>query len=91
MQMLDFTAQKIQARPTPSNAGTKHLDAFLVRKEILADYHLRVGQIIEDARLPEGRELIEQRLDETEVRDRTTVSLITARRCHYLDFRVMLS
>src|SRR6201994_1125277 len=35
------------------------------RSEILLDYHLRVGQITRDSRVPEGCVLTEQRLDET--------------------------
>src|ERR1700729_4198353 len=34
------------------------------RLEVLRDYHLRVGQITQDTRLPEGQILAEQRLDE---------------------------
>src|SRR6201987_5148218 len=36
------------------------------RDEIFADYHLRVGQITADTRLPPGQVLTEQRLDETQ-------------------------
>jgi heme-degrading monooxygenase HmoA len=50
------------------------------RGEVLSDYHLRVGQITRDTRLPEGYTLQEQRLDETEVGEGTTVTLIDARR-----------
>jgi heme-degrading monooxygenase HmoA len=50
------------------------------RGEILLDYHLRVGQITQDTRLPEGSELHEQRLDETETGAGTTVTLIDAQR-----------
>jgi len=50
------------------------------RREILLDYHLRVGQITKDTRIPEGYELHEQRLDETEVGEGTTVILINAKR-----------
>ena len=50
------------------------------RREILLDYHLRVGQITKDTRIPEGYELHEQRLDETEVGEGTTVILIDAKR-----------
>jgi heme-degrading monooxygenase HmoA len=39
------------------------------RNEILQDYHLRVGQLTQDTRLPAGCELLEQRLDETQVGD----------------------
>jgi heme-degrading monooxygenase HmoA len=48
------------------------------RNQILRDYHLRVGQITRDTRLPPGLELHEQRLDETEVGEGTTVTLIDA-------------
>lgn len=50
------------------------------RDEILLDYHLRVGQLTQDTRLPEGYELHEQRLDETETGEGTTVMLIDAKR-----------
>lgn len=50
------------------------------RDAILADYHLRVGQITADDRLPDGCTLSEQRLDETEIGEGTTVTLITATR-----------
>jgi heme-degrading monooxygenase HmoA len=50
------------------------------RSEILSDYHLRVGQVTQDTRLPAGCELLEQRLDETEAGEGTTVTLITAER-----------
>jgi heme-degrading monooxygenase HmoA len=48
------------------------------RAEILLDYHLRVGQLTQDTRLPEGYALLEQRLDETETGEATTVTLIDA-------------
>jgi heme-degrading monooxygenase HmoA len=45
-----------------------HHDAQVAgRDKILADYHLRVGQITSDTHTPEGMELLEQRLDETEI------------------------
>jgi heme-degrading monooxygenase HmoA len=50
------------------------------RTDVLSDYHLRVGQVTRDTRLPEGHELVEQRLDETEVGEGTAVTLIDARR-----------
>ncbi|MGY3618152.1 antibiotic biosynthesis monooxygenase family protein [Bradyrhizobium sp. USDA 10063] len=50
------------------------------RDEILADYHLRVGQITADNQIPAGHALNEQRLDETEVGEGTTVTLINATR-----------
>jgi heme-degrading monooxygenase HmoA len=50
------------------------------REEILLDYHLRVGQLTRDTQLPEGLALQEQRLDETETGEGTTVILIDAKR-----------
>jgi heme-degrading monooxygenase HmoA len=50
------------------------------RGEVLLDYHLRVGQLTQDTRLPEGYELLEQRLDETETGEGTTATLIDGRR-----------
>jgi heme-degrading monooxygenase HmoA len=50
------------------------------RAEILSDYHLRVGQLTQDTRLPDGYALHEQRLDETEVGEGTTVTLIDGNR-----------
>src|ERR1700743_2702546 len=48
------------------------------RTEILSDYHLRVGQITQDPRIPEAHVLAEQRFDETEVGEGTAVTLIDA-------------
>jgi heme-degrading monooxygenase HmoA len=50
------------------------------RFEVFLDYHLRVGQITRDTKLAEGYVLHEQRLDETETGDGTTVTLIDAKR-----------
>lgn len=50
------------------------------RFQILEDYHLRVGQITADTRLPDGFALIEQRLDETEAGTGTAVTLIDGAR-----------
>lgn len=50
------------------------------RDDILADYHLRVGQVTSDNQVPQGYEFTEQRLDETEVGEGTTVTLINAAR-----------
>jgi heme-degrading monooxygenase HmoA len=52
----------------------------LGRNEILLDYHLRVGQYTADTKLPPDCELAEQRLDETETGDATTVVLTTSKR-----------
>jgi heme-degrading monooxygenase HmoA len=49
------------------------------RSEILLDYHLRVGQITQDTRIPLGYTLEEQRLDETAVGAGTIVTLIDAK------------
>jgi heme-degrading monooxygenase HmoA len=49
------------------------------RSEILADYHLRVGQVTADTRIPHGYRLEEQRLDETEVGEGTTLTLLDAK------------
>jgi heme-degrading monooxygenase HmoA len=49
------------------------------RGEVLLDYHLRVGQLTRDTRLPDGYALHEQRLDETEVGEGTTATLTDAR------------
>jgi heme-degrading monooxygenase HmoA len=50
------------------------------RAEILLDYHLRVGQITADTRIPKDQTLMEQRLDETEVGEGTTLTLLDAKR-----------
>lgn len=50
------------------------------RREILADYHLRVGQITADTEVPQGYTIVEQRLDETEVGESKAITLITAKR-----------
>jgi heme-degrading monooxygenase HmoA len=50
------------------------------RDEILADYHLRVGQITADNQLPPGHVLTEQRLDETEVGEGSAITLINMTR-----------
>ena len=47
---------------------------------VLADYHLRVGQVTADTRLPPGQVLREQRLDETETGAATTITLLDAQR-----------
>jgi heme-degrading monooxygenase HmoA len=46
------------------------------RFQILEDYHLRVGQVTVDTRLPAGYALQEQRLDETDAGIGTAVTLI---------------
>lgn len=50
------------------------------RSGILRDYHLRVGQVTADTQVPAGYVLEEQRLDETEAGDGTSIVLITDER-----------
>jgi heme-degrading monooxygenase HmoA len=50
------------------------------RSDVFLDYHLRVGQLTRDTRLPDDQALREQRLDETETGAATTVTLIDAKR-----------
>ena len=50
------------------------------RMEVFRDYHLRVGQLTRDTRVPAGYALEEQRLDATEIGSGTTVTLIDAKR-----------
>ena len=49
------------------------------REDVLLDHHLRVDQVTRDTSPPAGHALREQRLDETEVGEGTTVILIDAR------------
>src|ERR1700749_4587600 len=46
------------------------------RTEILLDYHLRVGEVTHDTHVPAGQTIQEQRLDETEIGEGTTISFI---------------
>jgi heme-degrading monooxygenase HmoA len=50
------------------------------RSEIFSDYHLRIGQLTHDTRPLRGYTLSDQRLDETETGDATTISLIDGKR-----------
>ncbi|MGO4674883.1 antibiotic biosynthesis monooxygenase [Bosea sp. 2YAB26] len=50
------------------------------RSGIFLDYHLRVGEITRDTQIPEGQTLRQQRLDETQVGEGTTVTLVTGPR-----------
>jgi heme-degrading monooxygenase HmoA len=50
------------------------------RGEVFNDYHLRVGQLTRDTRLPDGYSLQEQRLDETAQGGATAIVLVDARR-----------
>jgi heme-degrading monooxygenase HmoA len=49
------------------------------RSEILRDYHLRVGQVTHDTHVPAGQRIEEQRFDETETGQGTTITLIDAK------------
>ena len=49
------------------------------RSQIFSDYHLRIGQVTQDTRLPAGHSLLDQRLDETEAGEATTITLIDCR------------
>jgi heme-degrading monooxygenase HmoA len=49
------------------------------RSDIFLDYHLRIGQLTQDTRPPQGQTLSEQRLDETQTGEATTITLIDAR------------
>ena len=49
------------------------------RAEILADYHLRINEVTYDTEIPEGCELRDQRLDETELGAGTAITLIDAK------------
>ena len=48
------------------------------RSQIFLDYHLRVGEVVLDTRIPAGQELRQQRLDETAAGAGTTVTLLSA-------------
>lgn len=50
------------------------------RSDIFLDYHLRIGQLTQDTRPPQGQTLREQRLDQTETGEATSITLIDARR-----------
>jgi heme-degrading monooxygenase HmoA len=57
-----------------------HLVQERGRSEIFLDYHLRIGELTADSRAPAGQALQQQRLDETQAGDATTVILINAKR-----------
>jgi heme-degrading monooxygenase HmoA len=48
------------------------------RSQIFLDYHLRVGEVVLDTRIPAGQDLRQQRLDETAAGAGTTVTLLSA-------------
>jgi heme-degrading monooxygenase HmoA len=57
-----------------------HLAQQKGRDEILASYHLRVGEVFADNQLPAGMELLNQRSDETVVGEGRMATIITATR-----------
>ncbi len=57
-----------------------HLVQQKGRDDILESYHLRVGEIFADNKIPTGMNLLNQRNDETEVGEGTMVTIITATR-----------
>ena len=57
-----------------------HLVQQKGRDDILESYHLRVGEIFADNKLPAGMQLLNQRNDETEIGEGTMVTIITATR-----------
>lgn len=59
-------------------AQTHHLMQERGRSDILQDYHLRVGQVTQDSHVPMGETIQEQRLDETEVGEGTTIMVMSA-------------
>ena len=61
-------------------AARHHMVQEKGRTEILLDYHLRVGQVTRDTKVPSGQVIAEQRLDETETGEGTTVTFIEAQR-----------
>lgn len=61
-------------------AQNHHLVQQKGRDDILESYHLRVGEIFADNKLPAGMELLNQRNDETEVGEGTMVTIIIATR-----------
>src|SRR5205085_2021890 len=50
------------------------------RSDIFLDYRLRIGELVSDTIPPEGVVLQQQRLDETQTGEATTVTLIDAKR-----------
>ena len=65
----------------PSSAGAPLCGITWCKKgpiRILLDYHLRVGEITRDTRVPVGHKIEDQRLDETEIGEGTTVTFIDA-------------
>lgn len=80
-QLLSLSSWRDEKSLVRWRTDPHHQDAEVKgRAKILSDYHLRVGQFTYDTALPEGCELLEQRLDETEAADGTAITLIDASR-----------
>jgi len=60
-------------------AQRHHIAQEKGRSTILLDYHLRVGEITRDTQVPAGHRIAEQRLDETEIGEGTTVTFVDAK------------
>jgi len=60
-------------------AQRHHLAQERGRSTILLDYHLRVGEITQDTHVPAGHRIAEQRVDETEIGEGTTVTFVDAK------------
>jgi len=50
------------------------------RDRVFADYHMRIGLVVSDTRVPAGQTLLEQRLDATETGIGTVVTVLDAKR-----------
>src|SRR5947209_3533862 len=57
-----------------------HLVQERGRSEIFLDYHLRIGEFTADTSPPAGAVLRQQRLDETQAGEATTITLLDAKR-----------
>jgi hypothetical protein len=74
-------SRRDEKSPVHWRIKTKHHEAQQKgRVQILQDYHLRIGPITLDTEVPKGQAIVEQRLDEAEVGEGTTVTLITIKR-----------
>ena len=75
LSVSDWRDEKAAVRWRTS--GAHHGVSTKGRREIFADYHLRVGRVTTDSHVPAGSRLEEQRLDVTEVGEGTTVILVS--------------
>jgi hypothetical protein len=77
--LLHPTAARAVSREVSRRSGFRTLRGR-ARGDVLSDYHLRVGQVTHDTRIPEGYALQEHRLHETEVGVGTALTFIDAKR-----------